>query len=180
MVLPMMPKATASWLVDNTTLTFDQIAHFCGLHDLEVQAIADGDAKAVRPLNPILNHQLSQEEITRCEKKSKSRLVLTDSAKAIRKLKRKTSYVPMSQRQNRPSGISWVVKNHPEFTDGQISRLLHTTKKTIQAIRDGTHKTSGTARPQNPIALGLVAETDFYAELIKAQKKQEREAEKKL
>lgn len=171
MVLPMMPRATASWLVDNTTLTFDQIADFCGLHDLEVQSIADGDSKAVRPLNPILNHQLTQEEIDRCEADSKARLQLTDSARAMRRMKQKVSYVPMSQRQNKPAGIAWMVRNHPEFSDGQVSRLLHTTKKTIEAIRDGTHRTSGSLRPQNPITLGLCSEADFYAELLKAQKK---------
>ncbi|MBN1783428.1 MAG: DUF1013 domain-containing protein [Alphaproteobacteria bacterium] len=173
MVLPMMPRATAAWLVDNTTLTFDQIADFCGLHDLEVQSIADGDSKAVRPLNPIVNHQLTQEEIKRCEADSKARLQLTESARSIRRMKQKVSYVPMSQRQNKPSGIAWMVRNHPEFSDGQVSRLLHTTKKTIEAIRDGTHRTSGTTRPQNPITLGLCSEADFYAELLKAQKKVE-------
>ncbi len=177
MVLPMMPRATASWLVDNTVLTFDQIADFCGLHDLEVQSIADGDSKSVRPLNPILNHQLKADEIKRCEADPKLRLHLTESATAIRKMKQKVSYVPMSQRQNKPSGIAWMVRNHPEFSDGQVSKLLHTTKKTIEAIRTGNHKSSGSARPQNPLTLGLCSEADFYAELLKAQKKAKKQAE---
>ncbi|MHA1550244.1 MAG: cell cycle transcriptional regulator TrcR [Alphaproteobacteria bacterium] len=175
-ILPMMPRATATWLVENTILTFDQIAQFCGLHDLEVQSIADGDSKSIHPLDPIINHQLTQEEIARCEKDPKTRLVLTESATAMRKLKQRVSYVPKAQRQSKPSGIAWIVKNHPEFSDGQVSKLLHTTKKTIDAIRTGTHKTSGAIRPQNPITLGLCSEKDFYDILLKVQKKLEREA----
>lgn len=171
MVLPMMPRATAAWLVENTTLTFDQIADFCGLHDLEVQAIADGETKSIRPLNPILNHQLTQDEIKRCEGDAQARLKLTDSAASIQKSKQKVSYVPMAQRQNRPSGVAWMIRNHPEFSDAQVARLLHTTKKTIEAIREGTHTMSASLKPQNPMALGLCLESDFYAELLKAQKK---------
>ncbi|MBN2675923.1 MAG: DUF1013 domain-containing protein [Alphaproteobacteria bacterium] len=170
-ILPMMPRATAVWLVENTTLTFDQISQFCGLHDLEVQAIADGDSKAVRPLDPIINHQLTREEIERCEQDEKARLKLSESATAMRKMKQKVSYIPKSLRQNKPNGIAWVIKNHPEFSAGQISRLLHTTKKTIDGIRDGTHRLNGSLRPQNPITIGLCSEKDFYEALIKAQKK---------
>ncbi len=171
MVLPMMPKATAAWLVDNTALTFDQIAQFCGLHELEVQAIADGEIQNVRPLNPVLSHQLTKEEIARCEKNPKLFLKITQSAEEIRKTKRRENYIPLSQRQNRPNAILWVVKNHPEVSDSQICKLLHTTKNTIEAIRTGNHRMSASLRPQNPITLGLCAEIDFYAAIEKGRKK---------
>ncbi|MDR1691296.1 MAG: DUF1013 domain-containing protein [Rickettsiales bacterium] len=171
MTLPMMPKAIAAWLVDNTSLTFEQIAEFCGLHELEIQAIADGEAKGIRPMSPVIYHQLTKEEIERCEKDTKAKLSLTQSAQDIRKVKRTESYVPMSQRQNKPSGILWIVRNHPELSDAQVGKLMHSTKKTIEDIRNGTHRLSSTVRPQNPITLGILDEVEFYRVLEKAQKK---------
>ncbi len=171
MVLPMMPKAVAAWLIENTALTFEQISEFCGLHELEIQAIADGETNTIRPMDPILTHQLTKEEIKRCEADPKAHLKLTQSAQDIRKTTRKETYVPMAQRQNKPNGILWIVKTHPEISDTQIAKAMHSTKKTIEDIRNGNHRLSASIRPQNPITLGLIGENEFYAILEKARKK---------
>ncbi|MEM7570754.1 MAG: cell cycle transcriptional regulator TrcR, partial [Pseudomonadota bacterium] len=133
---PLMPMATAVWLVDNTTLTFDQIARFCGLHALEVQGIADGTV-AVRMVghDPVKNGQLTAEEIKRCEEDSSADLELLDSAVPTQKRTKGPRYTPVSKRKNKPDAIAWLVRNHPELSDGQIGRLIGTTKTTIEAVR---------------------------------------------
>lgn len=176
-----MPKSTAVWLVENTMLTFDQIAEFCDMHPLEVQAIADGDSGNLVGLNPISNNQLSKEEVERCEKNSKAKLILNKEIEKFVKKSRKVKnrYTPMSQRKNRPDGIAWIVKNHPEVPDSQICKLLRTTKPTIEAIRSRTHANISEITPKNPVALGLCSELDLAKASEMGKRKLEREANKK-
>ena len=157
MTLPLMPKATAVWLVENTSLSFDQIGEFCGLHALEVQAIADGEvAVQMVGLDPIANGQLTLEEIERCQKDPKARLQIAKQAHPIELVKRSgPRYTPIAKRQDKPDAIAWLTKNHPELSDGQISKLVGTTKPTIQAVRDRTHWNSSNIKPRHPVALGL-------------------------
>ena len=173
MALPLMPKATAVWLVDNTTLTFKQIAAFCGLHELEVSGIADGEvAIGVMGQDPIVGRQLTAEEIKRCEDDPKARLELWVNPAAEGETKRRgPRYTPLSKRQDRPSAIAWLVKFHPELTDGQISKLVGTTKPTIQAIRDRTHWNISNIQPIDPVALGLCKQLELDAAIAKAAKK---------
>ena len=162
MALPLMPKATAVWLVENTGLTFEQIADFCGMHTLEVQAIADGDVAAnIMGYNPITNGQLTKEEIERCEKDSKASLQLLEHPEIERLLNKGARYVSHAKRGDRPAGIAWIVKNHPEISDAQIVKLLRTTKATITAIREKTHKNIHNIHPKNPVTLGLCSESDL-------------------
>jgi len=164
MTLPLMPKATAVWLLDNTTLTFQQIADFCGMHTLEVQAIADGDvASHIMGLSPIANEQLTLEEIKRCEADPKAALQLYQNPEVEKLLNRGKKYVSHSKRGDRPSGIAWIVKNHPEMRDAQIVKLLRTTKPSITAIRERTHKNIHNIVPRNPVTLGLCTESDLNA-----------------
>jgi len=158
MALPIMAKATAVWLVDNTTLTFTQIAAFCGLHDLEVQGIADGDVAAgVKGFDPIANNQLTQDEIDKAEADKKYRMKLKYNAAAEgEEVRRGPRYTPLSKRQDRPASILWLVKFHPELSDGQISKLVGTTKPTINAIRERTHWNIQNIQPIDPVALGLL------------------------
>ena len=136
----LMPKATAVWLIDNTTLTFDQIAAFCELHPLEVQGIADGEvAIGIRGLDPVANGQVSREEIQRCEGDSSQRLEATGAASAVPQRARRARYTPVSKRQDRPNAIAWLLKNYDELSDAQIGKLLGTTKATISAVRERTH-----------------------------------------
>ncbi len=172
MTLPLMPKATAVWLVDNTTLSFQQIADFCGMHVLEIQAIADGDvAFNIMGLNPIANNQLSVAEIERCEKDSTATLTLLSNPEVERLLHKGVRYVSQAKRTERPDGIAWIVRHHPELSDAQIVRLLRTTKPTIAAIRDKTHKNIHNIRPRNPVTLGLCSESDLNKEIALAAKK---------
>ncbi|MBR4932102.1 MAG: DUF1013 domain-containing protein [Alphaproteobacteria bacterium] len=162
MTLPLMPKATAVWLVENTTLTFEQIADFCGMHSLEIQAIADGDVAAhIMGFNPIANGQLTPEEIKRCEQDEKASLQLLEHPEIERLLNKGSRYVSQSKRGDRPSGIAWIVKHHPEISDAQIVKLLRTTKTTITAIRERTHKNIHNIHPKNPVTLGLCSESDL-------------------
>src|SRR5260370_28530443 len=149
MTLPLMPKATAVWLVENTGLTFDQIAEFCGLHALEVQAIADGEVAAqMQGLDPVANGQITAEEIKRCEQDPAARLQLSEQAQPVPLVKHKgPRYTPIAKRQDKPDTIAWLVKNHPELSDGQISKLVGTTKPTIGAVRDRTHCNSPHIQP---------------------------------
>ncbi len=166
----LMPKATAVWLTENTALTFDQIAEFCGLHPLEVQAIADGEvAVGMQGLDPIVNGQLTKEELERCLKDPKSRLKLTepDLPQPVARPKG-PRYTPIAKRQDKPDAISWVLKTHPQLSDAQISKLLGTTKQTIAAVRDRTHWNSPNIRPRNPVALGLCTEQDLNEAVTKA------------
>lgn len=164
MTLPLMPKATAVWLLDNTTLTFQQIADFCGMHTLEVQAIADGDvASHIMGLDPVMNEQLTAEEIKRCESDPNASLELYRNPEVERLLSKGKRYVSHAKRNDRPSAIAWIVKNHPEMRDAQIVKLLRTTKPTITAIRERTHKNIHNILPRNPVTLGLCSESDLNA-----------------
>ncbi|MBI2235592.1 MAG: DUF1013 domain-containing protein [Magnetospirillum sp.] len=163
MALPLMPKATAVWLVENTALTFEQIADFCGLHSLEVQAIADGEVAAgIVGLDPVANGQVGREEIERCEADPDAslRLIITDVPQPRSKQKG-ARYTPVSKRQDRPDAISWIIKHHPEISDAQISKLIGTTKPTIQSIRDKTHWNALNVKPRNPVTLGLCSEAEL-------------------
>ncbi len=170
---PIMARATAVWLVDNTTLTFKQIADFSGMHELEVQGIADGDvATGVKGFDPIANNQLEQSEIDKGEKDPIYKLKLKFNAAAVGEEKRRgPRYTPLSKRQDRPASILWLVKFHPELTDGQIGKLVGTTKPTIQAIRERTHWNIGNIQPIDPVALGLCKQSELDAAVQKASKK---------
>ena len=156
MALPLMQKATAVWLVENTTLTFPQIAEFCGLHELEVNGIADGEvAQGIKGFDPIANRQLTAEEIG-AARPTRPRLRLMHNPAAEGETKRKgPRYTPLSKRQDRPAAIAWLVKFHPELTDGQIAKLVGTTKPTIQTIRERTHWNIANIQPVDPVALGM-------------------------
>ncbi len=177
---PLMPKATAVWLIDNTALTFDQIADFCVLHPLEVKGIADGDvAGGVRGIDPIAQHQLTREEIEKAEKDSNYKMKLSRQKTIVQtKSKKAPRYTPVSKRQNRPDAIAWVVRNHPEITDAQISRLLGTTKTTITAIRERTHWNSANLEPRDPVTLGLCSQMDLDMAVRKAAAKAAKNAPK--
>ena len=166
----LMPKATAVWLVDNTALSFDQIAAFCKLHPLEVKAIADGDAsQGIKGLDPINTGQLSREEIAKGEKDINHRLKLSEPKVRVPEAKRKgPRYTPLSKRQDRPNAILWMVRNHPELKDAQISRLVGTTKATIEQIRNRTHWNSANLQPMDPVTLGLCTQIDLDIEVDRA------------
>jgi uncharacterized protein len=170
---PLMSKATAVWLVDNTTLTFKQVADFCGLHELEVQGIADGDvATGVKGFDPVSNNQLDQIEIDRGQKDPAYRLRLKFVAAAVGEEKRRgPRYTPLSKRQDRPAAILWLVKFHPELTDGQIGKLVGTTKPTIQSIRERTHWNIASISPIDPVALGLCRQSELDAAVQVAARK---------
>ncbi len=175
MAKPIMAKATAVWLVDNTTLSFKQIADFCGLHELEVQGIADGDvAGGVRGFDPIANNQLTAEEIKTGENNPLHKLKLKFNAAATGEEKRRgPRYTPLSTRQDRPNSILWLVKFHPELTDGQIAKLVGTSKPTIQSIRERTHWNIANMQPIDPVALGLCKQSELDAAVQKAAKNRE-------
>lgn len=160
---PLMPKATAVWLVENTGLTFEQIADFCGLHSLEIQAIADGEvAISMQGLDPVASGEVTQEEIERCQQDAGLRLNPAKSTiPEIRTRPKGARYTPVSKRQDRPDAIAWLVKNYAELTDAQISKLIGTTKPTINAVRDRTHWNSANIKAQNPVGLGLCSEADL-------------------
>jgi len=170
------PKATAVWLVDNTTLTFKQIADFTGFHELEIQGIADGDvAVGVKGFDPIANNQLVQEEIDRGEKNPLYKLKLKFNPAARDEDKRRgPRYTPLSKRQDRPNAILWLVKFHPELSDGQIAKLVGTTKPTIQSIRERTHWNIQNMQPIDPVALGLCKQTELDAAVAKAASAREK------
>lgn len=163
MALPLMPKATAVWLVENTALSFEQIADFCGLHPLEIQAIADGEVAAgIVGLDPVANGQLTRAELERCEANPDGRLklVVTDIPQPRAKPKG-ARYTPVSKRQDRPDAIAWILKHHPELSDAAISKLIGTTKPTIQSVRDKTHWNAANIKPRNPVTLGMCTEADL-------------------
>ena len=170
---PLMAKATAVWLVDNTTLSFAQIADFCGMHELEVQGIADGDvATGVKGFDPVANNQLDPIEITRAQADPLYRMKLKFNAAAVGEEKRRgPRYTPLSKRQDRPAAILWLVKFHPELADSQIAKLVGTTKPTIQAIRERTHWNIANIQPIDPVALGLSKQSELDAAVQKAAKK---------
>lgn len=170
---PLMPKATAVWLVENTSLTFDQIADFCKLHPLEVKGIADGEVAAgIKGHDPITSGQLTREEIARAEKSERYQLQLAVSKVRLPEPSRKrgSRYTPLSRRQDRPNAILWLVRNHPELKDAQIMRLAGTTKTTLQAIRNRTHWNSAALTPTDPVSLGLCTQMDLDFEVNRAAK----------
>src|SRR5512134_881266 len=169
---PLMPKATAVWLIQNTALSFDQIAEFCGLHPLEVQGIADGEvAVGMVGLDPVANGQLTQAEIDRCVKDPDSRLQMAKRDVPMPATRTKgPRYTPVSKRQDKPDAIAWLLRHHPELADSQIARLIGTTKPTIQAIRDRTHWNAPNIRPKDPVLLGLCTQTDLNLAVEKARK----------
>src|ERR1700744_3887779 len=170
---PLMPKATAVWLVDNTSLSFDQIAQLCNLHPLEVKAIADGDsAQGIKGLDPVVTGQLTREEIAAAEADPNYRLHVADPKVRLPEAKPKKGprYTPVSRRQDRPNAILWLVRNHPELKDSAIMRLVGTTKSTISSIRDRTHWNSANLSPMDPVTLGLPSQTELDLEVSRANK----------
>jgi len=167
-----MPKATAVWLVDNTALSFDQIAAFCTLHPLEVQGIADGDvASGIMGVNPIQNGQLTKEEIEKAEGDPNYRLKLSDPKVRVAAVKRKgPRYTPISRRNERPNAIKWLVRNHPELKDAQIMRLVGTTKSTIDSVRENTHWNATNLTAMDPVTLGLCSQIELDLEVKRASK----------
>jgi len=175
---PLMPKATAVWLVDNTSLSFEQIAEFCGMHLLEIKGIADGDvAQGVRGKSPITSGELSRDEISRAEEDQDYRLKLLKSKVKIPeiKTKKRPRYTPVSRRQDRPNAVLWLLRSHGELKDSQIMRLVGTTKPTIGQIRDRSHWNSANLLPQDPVMLGLCSQVDLDAEVEKAAKRVDKE-----
>ncbi|KIE05006.1 hypothetical protein NF27_EY01020 [Candidatus Jidaibacter acanthamoeba] len=187
MTKPLMPKATAIWLIENTTLTFGQIAEFCGLHPLEVQGIADGDvAKGIIGIDPVTSGQITKEEITRCETNPKLYLTLSANAQKLMKeqarQKKSAKYTPVARRQDKPDAVAWIIKNCPELNDSQIMKLIGTTKTTINAVRDKSHWNSPNIRPRDPVLLGLCTQTELdriydLAKQKSVQKAQEEKSE---
>ncbi len=173
---PLMPKATAVWLVENTTLNFKQIADFCGLHELEIQAVADGEvATGMQGLNPITNHELTAEEIKRCEVDPDATLKMMDRDLPAPIARQKgPRYTPVAKRQDKPDAINWLVKTHPELTDAQIAKLIGTTKSTIAKVRDRSHWNMQNIRPRHPLELGLCSSRDLTAAVGLAQRRKAR------
>jgi hypothetical protein len=172
MALPLMPKATAVWLVENTSLTFEQIGEFCGLHALEVQAIADGEvAVQMQGLDPVANGQITLDEIERCQADPAAHLKLAQQALPMPIVKhRGPRYTPIAKRQDKPDAIAWLLKNHPELSEGQISKLVGTTKPTIGAVRDRSHWNSTNIKPRHPVALGLCTLPELEEAVTRANK----------
>ena len=168
---PYMPKSTALWLIENTALTFEQIAEFCGMHELEVKSIADAETYKIQPLNPILSGQLTREDIEKCEADVSARLTLRSEIidAQTQQNKRGVGYTPKLHRQNRLGGILWIVKNYPELTDNQVARLMRSTKPTVASVRNKTHPSYSLIQIQSPIVLGLVSESAILEANAKAQ-----------
>ena len=179
---PLMPMATAVWLVENTTLTFKQIAKFCNLHELEIKGIADGDvAKGIKAYNPILAGQLSREEIDKCSKDPNRELNLIKKDNIVKiKERKKPKYTPLSKRQDRPDAILWLCKNAPELTDGQISKLVGSTKGTVSLIRKRSYWNFSSLKPRDPVILSLCSQEIFQKAWDKAKRRIEREKKKLL
>ncbi len=179
---PFMPKATAVWLVENTTLTFKQIAKFCKLHELEIKGIADGDvAKGIKAYNPVLAGQLSREEIEKCSQDSGRELQLLKKVDKIDvKERKKPKYTPLSKRQDRPDAILWLCKNASELTDGQISKLVGSTKNTVSLIRKRSYWNFSNLKPRDPVILALCTQESFQKSLEKAKRRVEREKKAKI
>ena len=181
MAQPLMPKATAVWLVENTSLTFEQVAEFCGLHVLEVKGIADGDvAQGIKGMDPVASGQLTRAEIERCQNDTDARLQVSESKYKLPPIapRKGPRYTPVSRRQDRPDAIAWLLRYHPELTDAQISKLVGTTKPTIQSIRDRSHWNSANIKPVDPVTLGLCTQIELDAIVQKAARKLERERKK--
>ena len=176
MNLPLMPKATAVWLIEKTALTFTQIADFCGMHPLEVQAIADGEvAQGINGYDPIANGQVTAEDIRRCEADPNGRLKLAASALPVPKRGKGSRYTPVAKRNDRPDGIAFLLRNFPQLSEAQVGKLLGTTKETIQKVRERSHWNSANIKPRDPVILGLCSQTDLNASVLAANERLERE-----
>lgn len=175
MALPLMPKATAVWLIDNTKLTFDQIGRFCGLHPLEVKGIADGEvAVGIVGLDPVGNGQLAAGEIERCEANPAADLNLLAPSVPLQRQKTKgAKYTPVSKRQDRPDAIAWLLKYHPEVPTAQIQKLLGTTKATIDRVKNHTHPNHANIKPRDPVYLGICSQTELDRVLLLAAKRRD-------
>ena len=184
---PFMPKATAVWLVENTKISFKQIADFCELHELEIKGIADGDvAKGIKAYNPILAGQLTREEIEKCSKDVNKPLILNKKILDIKSEKKINKYVPLSKRQDRPEAVLWLTKNYPQLSDGQIAKLVGSTKNTVSLIRNKKYWNSSNLTPKDPVVFSFCSEVDIRKAIDKAdrriarkQKEAKREAKKK-
>ena len=180
---PLMPKATAVWLVENTKISFKQIADFCDLHELEIKGIADGDvAKGIKAYNPILAGQLTREEIEECSKDVNRPLALNKKVLDIKSEKKTNKYVPLSKRQDRPEAVLWLTKNYPQLSDGQIVKLVGTTKNTVSAIRNKSYWNSSNLSPKDPVVSNLCSQAEIKNAVDKAdrriaRKKKEEEKE---
>ena len=182
MVTPLLPKATAVWLIDNTSLSFEQIAAFCGLHTLEVQGIADGEvAVGIVGLDPLANGQLTQEEIDRCQADPSGRLKISKPTADVPQPRRRGGrYTPVSRRGDRPDAISWLLKFHPELTDAQISKLVGTTKTTINSVRERSHWNAQNIRPRDPVSLGICTQLELDEAVQKSAHRRKDEDHEKL
>jgi hypothetical protein len=174
---PLMPKATAVWLVDNTSLTFEQIADFCGLHPLEVKGIADEDvAKGIKGQDPVASGQLTRDQIEAAEKDPRARLKMAPPKHKIPPVKQKRAprYTPVSKRQDKPDAVYWILRNHPEFTDADIIKLIGTTKATIQKIRERSHWNAPNIKAVDPVTLGLCSQLELDLAVERASQKRDR------
>ena len=172
MSLPLMPKATAVWLIEKTALTFTQIAEFCGMHPLEVQAIADGEvAQGIVGYDPVANSQVTAPEIKRCEADADARLKLVPANNPINKRSRGARYTPVAKRNDRPDAIAFVLRNFPQLSESQVIKLLGTTKETIQKVRERSHWNSTNIKPRDPVILGLCSQTDLNAMVTQANER---------
>ncbi len=176
MSLPLMPKATAVWLIEKTALTFTQIAEFCGMHPLEVQAIADGEvAQGIVGYDPVANMQLTKDEVKRCEADPDLRLKLLASTIVLPKRNKTARYTPVAKRNDRPDGIAFLLRNYPQLSEAQIGKLMGTTKDTIQKVRDRSHWNSPNIKPRDPIILGLCSQGDLNTMVAQANERLIRE-----
>ena len=176
MPLPLMPKATAVWMIDKTALTFEQIADFCGMHPLEVQAIADGEvAQGINGYDPVANKQVTAEDIARCERNPALRLKLLATPEMHQKKPKGGRYTPVAKRNDRPDAIAFLLRSYPHLTDAQIIKLLGTTKDTIQKIRDRSHWNSANIKPRDPVILGLCKQSDLNDAVAAANERLARE-----
>ena len=179
---PFMPKATAVWLVENTKISFKQIANFCNLHELEVKGIADGDvAKGIKAYNPILAGQLTREEIEACSSDSDRPIALNKKELDIKSEKKSQKYIPLSKRQDRPDAILWLIKNYPQLSDGQIAKLIGSTKNTVTLIKNKNYWNTSNLSPKDPVVSNLCSQTDIKKAVEKAERRivrQKKEIEK--
>ena len=171
----LMPKATAVWLIENTTLTFRQIGEFTDIHELEIQAIADSEAQGMVGVDPTTHDQLSWEEVERCQKDPQAKISISDNQyESLIKRKKVTRYQPIAKRNDKPNGIAWILKHEPLFKDSEICRLIGTTKSTIEAIRSRKHWNSQNIEAKNPLELGLCSRRDFEKIIEKVKKRNEK------
>ena len=176
---PFMPKATAVWLVENTNISFKQIADFCNLHELEIKGIADGDvAKGIKAYNPILAGQLTREEIELASKDNKKILTLNKKTLDIKFQKKNTKYIPLSKRQDKPEAILWLIKTHPQLSDGQIAKLAGSTKNTVSVIRKKNYWNFSNLSAKDPVVSNLCSQTDIKNAVDKAERKKIRDKKK--